>query len=69
MIGARNEPSFSTCPETHPYGSSDGQWCCKTLKSCVEEEQTPLTFNSFCCENNEFVECPGSKCSSFLGKL
>ena len=69
FTGGRNEPSFSTCPETHPYAYFDGQFCCKTSKSCAEENGTQLSTDSSCCESNAFVECPGNKCSSLSGEV
>ena len=68
-LGARNDPSFETCPETHPHAYFDGQFCCKTSRSCDKENKTHLTNESSCCENRSFIECPGSKCASISGVI
>ena len=68
-LGARNDPSFETCPETHPYAYFNGQFCCKTSPSCGKEDRIHLTNKISFCENRNFIECPGSKCSSISGEI
>lgn len=47
-----------TCPKTHKFAYTNGDWCCQTNK---DEDGKPLKLSSTSCQYLAFKECPGKK--------
>ena len=55
------------CPESHPFATGQGAYCCKTNK---DKNGDPLQFSrDKGCENRKAKTCPTSAkdCSNYIG--